>query len=146
MLGISPDDAASHRKFKAKFGLRVTLLVDDDHAIAKSYGVWVMKNSFGVKRRGITRTTFIIDPTGRIAHVFDKVTPLGHAAHTPQEVKVRAPRLVPHSLRLSVDAACYAAAPTVHTTFRGSIPGKHRFVLSDRRPRSTLHTPPERKR
>jgi peroxiredoxin Q/BCP len=81
VLGISPDDAASHRKFKAKFGLRVTLLVDDDHAIAKSYGVWVMKNSFGVKRRGITRTTFIIDPTGRIAHIFDKVTPLGHAAH-----------------------------------------------------------------
>ena len=80
MLGVSPDDAASHRKFKAKFGLRVTLLVDDDHAIAESYGVWVMKNTFGHKKMGIARTTFVIDPKGRIAHIFEKVSPAGHAA------------------------------------------------------------------
>lgn len=56
----------------------MTLLADDDHAIATRYGAWVEKNTFGVKRMGIARTTFIIDPTGRIAHVFDKVDPSGH--------------------------------------------------------------------
>jgi peroxiredoxin Q/BCP len=55
-------------------------LVDDDHSIADAYGVWVMKNTFGHKKMGIARTTFVIDPKGRIAHVFEKVTPAGHAA------------------------------------------------------------------
>jgi peroxiredoxin Q/BCP len=79
-MGVSPDSVESHRKFKAKFGLRVMLLVDEDHAIAESYGVWVMKNTFGVKRMGIARTTFVIDPKGRIAHAFEKVSAAGHAA------------------------------------------------------------------
>ncbi len=79
MLGVSPDDAASHRKFKTKFGLRLRLLVDEDHAIAESYGVWVEKNTFGHKRMGVARTTFVIDPAGRVAHVFEKVNPAGHA-------------------------------------------------------------------
>jgi thioredoxin-dependent peroxiredoxin len=77
-LGVSPDSAESHRKFKAKYGLPMTLLVDQDHAIAGSYGVWVEKNTFGVKRKGIARTTFIIAPDGRIARVFEKVDPSGH--------------------------------------------------------------------
>ena len=77
-LGVSPDSAEAHRKFKAKYGLPMTLLVDADHAIAEAYGVWVEKNTFGVKRKGIARTTFIIDPEGRIAHVFEKVDPSGH--------------------------------------------------------------------
>ena len=76
---MSPDDAASHRKFKAKYGLQQRLLVDDGHAIAESYGVWVKKNTFGVKRMGVARTTFVIDPAGRVAHVFEKVNPAGHA-------------------------------------------------------------------
>ena len=70
----------SHRKFKAKYGLPMTLLVDQDHAIAEAYGVWVEKNTFGVKRKGIARTTFLIDPTGKIARVFEKVDPSGHGA------------------------------------------------------------------
>lgn len=56
----------------------MTLLVDDDHAIAGAYGVWVEKNIFGLKRMGIARTTFLIDPDGRIARVFEKVDPSGH--------------------------------------------------------------------
>jgi thioredoxin-dependent peroxiredoxin len=56
----------------------MTLLVDEDHRIAEAYGVWVEKNIFGIKRMGIARTTFIIDPAGRIARVFDKVDPSGH--------------------------------------------------------------------
>jgi peroxiredoxin Q/BCP len=56
----------------------MTLLADEDHAIAERYGVWVEKNVFGLKRMGIARTTFVIDPDGRIAHVFEKVDPSGH--------------------------------------------------------------------
>ena len=78
MLGVSPDSVASHQKFKAKYGLPVTLLADEDHAIAEAYGVWVEKNIFGLKRMGIARTTFLIDPQGKIARVFEKVDPSGH--------------------------------------------------------------------
>ena len=75
---MSGDSAESHQKFKAKYGLPMTLLVDEDHAIAQKYGVWVEKNTFGTKRMGIARTTFIIDPSGKIAQVFEKVDPSGH--------------------------------------------------------------------
>ena len=75
---MSPDSAASHQKFKAKYGLPMTLLVDEDHAIAEKYGVWVEKNTFGTKRMGIARTTFLIDPGGKVARVFEKVDPTGH--------------------------------------------------------------------
>ena len=61
-----------------KYGLPTTLLVDENHAIAEAYGVWVEKNIFGLKRMGIARTTFLIDPRGRIAQVFEKVDPSGH--------------------------------------------------------------------
>lgn len=54
--------------------------MDTDHEIAESYGVWVEKNTFGHKRMGVSRTTFVIDPKGRVAHVFEKVNPNGHAA------------------------------------------------------------------
>ena len=75
---MSPDSVESHGKFKAKLKLPFTLLADEDHAIAEKYGVWVEKNTFGVKRMGIARTTFVIDPKGKIAHVFEKVDPNGH--------------------------------------------------------------------
>jgi thioredoxin-dependent peroxiredoxin len=55
------------------------LVVDEDHAIAEAYGVWVEKNVFGLKRMGIARSSFVVDPSGRIAHVFEKVDPSGHA-------------------------------------------------------------------
>ena len=77
-LGVSPDSEESHRKFKAKYGLPMTLLVDADHSIAQSYGVWIEKNTFGVKRMGIARTTFLIDPAGTVVQVFEKVDPSGH--------------------------------------------------------------------
>ena len=78
VLGLSPDSVDSHQHFKTKYGLPMTLLADEDHAIAESYGVWVEKNMFGIKRMGIARTTFLIDPAGRIARVFEKVDPSGH--------------------------------------------------------------------
>jgi len=84
VIGISPDSAESHRHFKSKFGLPMTLVVDEDHAIAEAYGVWVEKNIFGLKRMGIARSTFLIDPTGRIARVFEKVDPSGHGDEVAQ--------------------------------------------------------------
>lgn len=78
VLGISPDSAESHAKFREKYGLPMTLLVDEDHEIATTYGVWVEKNTFGMKRMGIARTTFVVAPDGTISHVFEKVDPSGH--------------------------------------------------------------------
>lgn len=78
VLGVSADSAHSHQQFRKKYGLPMTLLVDEDHAIAESYGVWVEKNIFGIKRMGIARTTFLVDPSGRVARVFEKVDPSGH--------------------------------------------------------------------
>lgn len=80
ILGASGDSVESHRKFKEKYELPYTLLADESHEIAQAYGVWQKKSMFGKKYMGIARTTFLIDPQGRIAKVFDKVNPLGHAA------------------------------------------------------------------
>ena len=84
---MSPDSAESHQKFKAKYGLPMTLLVDEDHAIAEKYGVWVEKNTFGTKRMGIARTTFIIDPAGKVARVYEKVDPTGHGEDVASAVE-----------------------------------------------------------
>lgn len=80
ILGASGDSVESHRKFKEKYHLPYTLLADESHEMAQAYGVWQKKSMFGKKYMGIARTTFLIDPDGRIARVFDKVNPLGHAA------------------------------------------------------------------
>jgi len=76
---VSPDSAESHQHFKEKYGLPMRLVVDEDHTIAEAYGVWVEKNTFGHKRMGIARTTFLVDPAGKVARVFQKVDPSGHA-------------------------------------------------------------------
>lgn len=80
VLGVSPDSVASHAKFTKKFGFPFRLLSDADHAVAEKYGVWGEKSMYGRKYWGILRTTYVIDPKGKIAHVFEKVTPKGHAA------------------------------------------------------------------
>lgn len=78
--GISPDGAASHRRFREKFDLPFILLSDEDHAVAERYGVWVEKRSYGRTSMGVLRATFLIDPDGRVAHVWPSVRPDGHAA------------------------------------------------------------------
>src|SRR4051812_41906668 len=88
VLGVSPDDADAHQKFRKKYGLPMTLLVDDDHGIATAYGVWVEKNTFGHKRMGIARTTFLIDPAGHIARVFEKVDPSGHGEEVAKALSI----------------------------------------------------------
>src|ERR1700720_525747 len=80
IVGISPDHAAAHEKFAAKYPLPFPLAPDPDHAIAEAYGVWKEKSMYGRKYMGIERTTFVIDEKGRIAKIFAKVKPAGHAA------------------------------------------------------------------
>lgn len=80
VLGVSPDAVESHQKFKRKYQLPFPLLADQDHAVAERYGVWGEKSMYGRKYFGIFRTTFLIDAEGRIAQVFEKVKPKGHAA------------------------------------------------------------------
>jgi thioredoxin-dependent peroxiredoxin len=79
ILGISPDDVRSHQKFRKKFDLPFTLLVDQGHAIADRYDAWGEKSLFGVRYHGTLRTTYVIDREGRIAKIFRKVKPKGHA-------------------------------------------------------------------
>ena len=80
VLGVSPDSVESHRKFRDKYGLDFRLLADTDHKVAEAYGVWQEKKNYGRTYWGVARTTFLIDEEGRIARVFEKVKPAGHAA------------------------------------------------------------------
>ncbi len=79
ILGISPDDAASHKKFAAKRKLPFTLLADPDKRVCQSYGVWKEKKLYGRTFIGLERTTFVIDRDGVVARVFPRVRVLGHA-------------------------------------------------------------------
>ena len=79
VVGISTDSTASHDRFACKYGLEFTLLADEDHKVSEKYGVWVEKNRYGKKSWGIQRATFLIDADGRIAKVWPKVKPDGHA-------------------------------------------------------------------
>ena len=80
VIGVSPDPVKSHVKFKEKYGLKYPLVADVDHAVCEAYGTWGEKSMYGRKYFGVLRTTFVIDAKGRIAHVFEKVKPEGHAA------------------------------------------------------------------
>ena len=79
ILGVSPDDAKSHKKFETKFNLPFTLLVDTDLKLAKAYGVWAWKKFMGNEYWGILRTTFLINEKGKIDHVIERVLSKTHA-------------------------------------------------------------------
>ncbi len=80
VLGISPDPPKAQTSFKEKECLPFTLLCDTDKSVAEAYGVLKEKNMYGNKVMGIERTTFVIGPGGRIAKIFHKVKPEGHAS------------------------------------------------------------------
>jgi thioredoxin-dependent peroxiredoxin len=80
VLGVSPDDIASHQRFKSKHELPFTLLADPDHAVAEKYGVWGEKKFAGKTYMGINRSTFIIDEEGKVARAMRGIKPAGHAA------------------------------------------------------------------
>ena len=87
VLGISPDDARSHRKFRTKFSLPFTLLADTAHEVAEAYGVWKEKSMFGKTFMGVERSTFVIGPDGRLARVYPKVSVEGHVAEVLAAVR-----------------------------------------------------------
>ncbi|HEY4779325.1 MAG TPA: thioredoxin-dependent thiol peroxidase [Solirubrobacterales bacterium] len=80
VIGISPDEPAALGKFAGKYDLDFTLLGDPDHAVADAYGAWGEKSMYGKKYMGMLRSTFIVDPDGKIARVFPKVQPKKHDA------------------------------------------------------------------
>jgi peroxiredoxin Q/BCP len=79
VLGVSADPVKAQDAFKAKHGLAIPLASDETHAMLNAYGVWGEKSMYGKKFMGITRTTFLLGPDGRIAHVWPKVKVEGHA-------------------------------------------------------------------
>ena len=79
VLGVSPDNEASHKKFTDKYQLPFTLLTDTDHSISDAYGTYGEKKFMGRTYMGVNRTTFLIDKKGKIKKVFAKVKPEEHA-------------------------------------------------------------------
>lgn len=79
IIGVSPDAVKAQTKFKTKYDLPFTLLADAEHAAAEKYGVWVEKSMYGKKYMGVERSTFLIDKEGKIAKIWSKVKPAGHA-------------------------------------------------------------------
>jgi len=77
--GISPQGSSSKRAFADKFSLTFPLLADERHAVAEAYGSWVEKHNYGKTYWGTARTSFLVDPEGKIARVWPKVKPEGHA-------------------------------------------------------------------
>lgn len=80
VLGVSADSVASHRKFADAYGLKFPLLSDESRETIKAYGVWKKKSLYGRQFMGIERTTFVIDPRGKIKAVFPRVKVDGHAS------------------------------------------------------------------
>ncbi|HLA15444.1 MAG TPA: peroxiredoxin [Candidatus Limnocylindrales bacterium] len=76
--GISPDDGTSHRRFREKFDLAGTLLSDEDHAVAQSYGAWGTKTLYGRESTGIIRSTFLVGPDLRVRRSWPRVKADGH--------------------------------------------------------------------
>jgi peroxiredoxin Q/BCP len=82
VLGVSPDDTSSHQKFKEKYQLPFTLLADPGHEVANRYGAWGERSFAGKKYMGIIRSTFVIDPEGKVARAMYGV----NAERNPEEV------------------------------------------------------------
>jgi peroxiredoxin Q/BCP len=90
VLGISPDSARRHDKFKAKHGLAVTLAADEDKGVARAYGVWGEKSMYGRRFMGVERSTFLVDRNGVIAQAWRNVKVPGHVDDVLEAVRLRA--------------------------------------------------------
>jgi peroxiredoxin Q/BCP len=87
VLGVSPDSPKAQRSFKEKYDLPFTLLSDPDKKVAQAFDVLKEKNMYGKTVLGVERTTFLIDPEGRVSHIFPKVKAQGHAEEVLAELK-----------------------------------------------------------
>jgi peroxiredoxin Q/BCP len=90
VVGISPDGAAKHVKFREKYGLKLPLLSDPDHGVMSKYGAWGEKTLYGKKTVGTIRSTFLIDGKGTVARAWYSVKADGHAAKVLEELAHRA--------------------------------------------------------
>lgn len=79
VIGVSRDSVASHQKFKEKYGIPFRLLADEDSKLSDAFGVVVEKNMYGKKTAGLARATFVFDASGKVTHVWPKVSVAGHA-------------------------------------------------------------------
>jgi peroxiredoxin Q/BCP len=87
VFGVSKDDLKSHNKFKEKYKIKFDLLVDDEIKIVKSYKVWAKKKFMGREFMGVIRSTFLIDPKGRIIKIWDIVKVKDHAKEVLDTLK-----------------------------------------------------------
>jgi len=87
VFGVSPDDSKSHGKFIKKFELNFPLLADVDKKLSEAAGIWVEKGMYGKKYMGVERTTFLLDENGKIAKIWRKVKPEGHAEEVLEAAK-----------------------------------------------------------
>jgi len=86
IVGVSPDKAEAQARFASKYGLPFTLIPDVDHKAAEAYGVWKQKSLYGRSYMGIERSTFVVNPQGKIAKVYPKVKVADHAAAVLEEL------------------------------------------------------------
>ncbi len=87
VLGVSPDSVRSHKRFKERKGLKVTLLSDEERKVVETYGVWQKKKVCGRECYGVVRTTYLIDPEGKVAEVWEKVRVKGHVDAVLEKLK-----------------------------------------------------------
>ena len=87
VIGISPDSVKSHDKFAAKHSLTVMLASDEERQVLETYGVWKEKSMYGKKYMGVERTTYLVAPDGKIAHIWNKVKVPGHAQDVLETIK-----------------------------------------------------------
>jgi peroxiredoxin Q/BCP len=85
IIGISPDDVDSHKKFCDKMGIKYPLLADVEKEVSKAFGVWGKKQFMGREYMGVMRSTFLVDEKGKIFKIFEKVKPAGHSKEVLEE-------------------------------------------------------------
>ncbi len=86
VFGVSPDSVESHQGFCDKHGLTITLLSDPGHGVLKEYGVWQLKMMYGREFLGVNRSTFLVDPEGRIAHAWKRVKVADHVGEVIEKL------------------------------------------------------------
>ena len=87
IVGISPDDEASHEKFRQNMAIPYPLVADTENVVSKKYGVYGLKKFMGREYMGVNRTTFLVDKTGKIVKIFRKVRPSGHSQEVFQVLR-----------------------------------------------------------
>lgn len=87
IIGISADSPESHEKFIQKYSLKVILLSDENHEVMEKYGAWQLKKMIGIEHMGVIRSTFIIDPEGKIAALWNGVSVKGHIKEVQEKLQ-----------------------------------------------------------